>query len=130
MKEARNILCYALVLCSLVLCSLVILGCGKKADESKPISEVKAEAEQMDVGQLKSIAMKYKKAILAKEPEIEKLTDELKKIPVAKMMGEEAKEIKAELDALNKSVSALKKRFAVYYSKLKEQGGDVSDLRI
>jgi len=126
MKEAKNIILY----CSIALCSLVLVGCGKKADEGKPISEVKAEAEQMSIAELKAIAMKYKKAILAKEPEIEKLTDELKKIPVAKMMGEEAKEIKAELDALNKSVSALKKRFAVYYSKLKEQGGDVSDLRI
>ena len=123
MKEAKNILC-----CALVLCSLVLFGCGKKADESKPISEVKAEAEQMDVDELKAMVIKYKNAIFAKEPEIRKLTDQLKEIPVAKMLGPEAKEIKAELEALNKSVSALNKRFAVYYNKLKEKGGDLSGL--
>jgi uncharacterized coiled-coil DUF342 family protein len=125
MKEAKYIL-----FCALVLCSLVLFGCGKKADESKPIGEVKAEAEQMDLKQLKAMATKYKEAILAKQPEIKKLTDKLKEIPVTKMLGEEAKEIKAEIDALNKSVSALKERFQVYYDKLKEQGGDLSGLEI
>ncbi len=123
MKEAKNILC-----CALVLCSLVLLGCGKKADESKPISEVKAEAGQMDIDELKSIAMKYKEAILAKEPEIKKLADQLKELPLAKKLGTEGKEIKAELDALNKSAAALKERFRVYYNKLKEKGGDLSGL--
>jgi hypothetical protein len=31
---------------------------------------------------------------------------------------------------LNKSVSALKDRFQVYYDKLKEKGGDISGLNI
>ena len=124
MKEAKNILLY----CSLVLCSLVLVGCGKKADESKPVSEIKAEAEQMDVGELKAMAMKYKDAILAKGPEIKKLADQLKEIPVAKKLGPEAKEITAEIEVLNKSVSALNERFAVYYDKLKEKGGDLSGL--
>ena len=125
MKKIRNILC-----CSLVLCSLVLLGCGKKADESKPISEVKAEAKQMDIGELISIAIKYKKAILAKEPELKKLTDQLKDLPIAKKLGTEGKEITAELDAINKSVLALKERFRVYYNKLKEKGGDLSGLQL
>ena len=125
MKKAKNILC-----CSLVLCSLVLLGCGKKADESKPISEVKAEAEQMNIAELISIAMKYKKAILAKEPEIKKLSDQLKDLPISKKLGTEGKEMEAELDALDKSVSALKERFRVYYNKLKEKGGDLSGLQL
>lgn len=123
MKEAKNIL-----YCSLVLCSLVLLGCGKKADENRPISEVKAEAEQMDVGELKAMAMKYKDAIAAKEPEMRKLADQFKDIPIAKKLGPEAKEITAKIGALNKSVSALNERFAVYYNKLKEKGGDLSGL--
>ena len=40
MKIVRNdVLC-----CLIALCLFAILGCGKKADENKPISEVKAEA--------------------------------------------------------------------------------------
>ncbi|GAH63740.1 unnamed protein product, partial [marine sediment metagenome] len=60
--------------------------------------------------------------------EIRKLADQLKEIPVAKMMGEEAKEIQAKMKALNTSVSALNERFAVYYNELKEKEGDLSGL--
>lgn len=123
METVRNISFY----CLLVLC---LLGCGKKADENKPLSEVKAEADKMNVAQLKEMAMKYKEAILAKQREVEKFTGKLKDIPIAKMLGSEAKELKAEIENLNKSISALKERFQVYYGKLKEKGGDLSGLEI
>ena len=39
-----------IVLCFIVfVCAISLVGCGKKADESKPIDEVKAEAEKMNV---------------------------------------------------------------------------------
>ena len=40
------------------------------------------------------------------------------------------KELKADIDALNKSVSSLKERFEIYYNMLKEKGGDLSGLNI
>ena len=126
MKNPKTITFYFL----LVLCSLVLLGCGAKADEDKPLSEVKAEAEQMNVEKLRQMALAYEEAILAKRGEVEKLSAELKGIPVAKMLGSEAKEIKAEIENLNKSISALKERFGVYYNKLKEKGGDLTGLKI
>lgn len=116
--------------CLLVLCSLTLFGCGKKADESRPVSEVKAEAEKMDVEQLRSMALKYKDAIMSKQDEIAKIGAELKKIPVAEMLGNEAKGLKADIESLTKSVSALKERFQVYYDKIKEKGGDLSDLKL
>ena len=126
MKTVRNAAFYFL----LVVCSLVLVGCGKKADETKPLSEVRAEAEKMDTAQLKSRAMQYKNAILAKSGEVDKIAAELKKIPVTELLGNEAKELKSEIENLNKSVSALKSRFEVYYNKLKEKGGDLSGLEI
>jgi molecular chaperone GrpE (heat shock protein) len=126
MKTVRN----AVLCCLIALCLFAILGCGKKADENKPISEVKAEAEKMDTDGLRAMAMAYQKAIAAKNSEVEKLTAKLKDIPVTEMLGEEAKELKADIDNLNKSVSALKERFDVYYQKLKEQGGDLSGLQV
>jgi len=114
----------------LLLCSLVLFGCSQKADENKPVSEVKAEAEKMDTSQLRSMAMSYKDAVMAKKGDVEKLAAKLKGIPVAEKLGAEAKEIKAELDNLNKSVSALKERMQVYYNKLKEKGGDTSGLDV
>ena len=116
--------------CLLGVCSLVILGCGEGADESKPISEVKAEAEKMSTADLQGAAKKYMDVAVAKKGELDKLAAKLKEIPVAQMMGDEAKKIKADVDAVTKSVSALKERFQIYYDKLKEKGVDVSALKI
>ncbi len=126
MKNIRNITLY----CLLALCSLALTGCAKKADEKKPISEVEAEAEKMSPDELRSMALKYKEAIMAKRADVEKMTAELKKIPVTEMLGEKAKGLKTDIDNLNESVSALKARFDIYYNTLKEKGGDVTDLKI
>jgi hypothetical protein len=101
-----------------------------KADESKPVSEVKTEAEKMDTGQLRAMAVTYKEAIVAKKGELEKLAAQLKEIPVTEMLGEKAKQLKANIDSLTKSVDALKERFEVYYAKLKEKSGDLSGLEL
>ena len=116
--------------CLLVLCCLALLGCGKKADESKPTSEVQVEAEKMNIEQLRKIAMKYKDAVLAKSADVEKITAKLKEIPVTKMLGNEAKGLKTEIENFNKSISALKERFQIYYNKLKEKGGDLTGLEL
>lgn len=126
MKAKLNVVLW----CLLAACSLVILGCSEKADESKPISEVKAEAEKMSAADLKATATKYKDAITAKAGEIEKLTAKLKAIPVAEALGEKAKQIKAEIETVMKSANALKERFQVYYDKLKEKGEDLSGLKM
>ena len=109
---------------------LILAGCGTKADENKPMSDVKAEAETMSIEKLKATAMAYKKAIEAKKPEIEKITATLKEIPLTEALGEEAKSLKSDIDSLNKSVQSLKERFDIYYGKLKELKADVSDLTL
>jgi len=111
----------------LLLCSLVLFGCSQKNDENKSISEIKAEAEKMDMNQLRSMAMKYKEAIAAKESEIETLFARLK---ATKMQDTEAKKTTTELNKISQSMSELNERFQVYYNKLKEKGGDTSDLEI
>ena len=125
MKTVRNV-----TFCLLVVCFLVLVGCGKKADESKPLGEVKAEAEKLSAEKLRSMALTYKDAITAKKGEVEKAVGKLKDIPVAKMLGDETKELKTEIETLNKSVSALRERFQIYYGKLKEKGGDLSGLEL
>lgn len=126
MKIVRNAIFWSW----LVMCSLAVLGCSQKADEEKPMSEVKAEAEKMNTDELRTVAMKYKEAITAKTGELERINAKLKEIPVTEMLGEQAKGLKADIEDLNKSISALKERFDVYYLKLKEQGGDTTGLQI
>jgi outer membrane murein-binding lipoprotein Lpp len=125
-KTALKAGLFAVVICSL----LGFAGCGKKADENKPIADVKAEAEKMDVEQLKAKAMEYKDAVVAKKAEIEKVAAKLKDIPITEQLGTEAKALQTDIANLNKSVAALTERFQVYYNKLKEKGGNVSGLEI
>ena len=126
MQSAGKVVLYSLLVASL----LAVVGCAKKADEDRPISEVKAEAEKMNATDLRAMATQYKKALDAKKGDLEKLAAELKEIPVAEMLGEKAKTLKADMEKLQKSMSALQERFKVYYDKLKEKGGDLSGLEI
>jgi hypothetical protein len=117
--------------CLLAVVALAIGGCGgKKADANKPISEAKAEAEKMDAGQLRDMAMAYKEAIVANKANVDKVAAKLKEIPVTKMIGDEAKQLKTEIDNITTSISALKERFEIYYQKLKEKGGNLSGLEL
>jgi uncharacterized coiled-coil DUF342 family protein len=119
------------VLCALlVFCSLALPGCGQKADENKPIDEVRAEAEKMDGKDLRAAAETYKNALVAKKGELEKIAAKLKEIPVTEMMGEKSKSLKADIESLSQSADALTERFDIYYEKLKEKGGDVSGLQM
>jgi len=111
-------------------CLLGLTGCGKKADTEQPIADVQAEANKMNVEQLKAKAVEYKDAIVAKKAEIEKVAAKLKSIPLTEQMGTEAKGLQTDIANLSKSMASLNERFQVYYSKLKAMGGDVSGLGI
>jgi uncharacterized coiled-coil DUF342 family protein len=118
-------------LCILITgCLLGLASCSKKADTKKSIDDVKAEASKMNVEQLKAKAMEYKDAIVAKKAEIEKVTAKLKAIPLTEQLGTEAKALQTDMANLNKALADLTERFQVYYSKLKEAGGNVSGLDI
>ena len=124
MESAKKIALYSLLAVSLI----VDVGCGTKANENKPLSEVKAEAEKMNTDELRATAMEYNKAIKSKKGDVEKIADKLKDIPPAELLGEKAKNLKADMEKINQSVSALQERFQIYYDQLKEKGGDVSGL--
>ena len=113
-----------------ILSILFASGCGKKADESKPMSEIRAEAEKMDAAKLRAMAQQYKSSLMAKKAEVDKLMAKVKEIPVTEALGEEAKKLKADIENVQKSVTALQERFTVYYEKLKEKKGDLSGLEL
>ena len=132
MKTARSICSFAL----LTGCLLALAGCGKKdertvsADENKPMSEVKAEADQMTPQGLRTAAVAYRDAVLAKKAEVEQFVGKFRELPTEEMFGEEAKRLQTEIESANKSIAALTERFQLYYDKLKEKGGDLSGLEI
>jgi chromosome segregation ATPase len=123
----------SLIMVLLACTALVFVGCGSsgsEVDETKPISEVKAEAETMSVEQLKDIAMAYKEALEANKSEVKKLMEQLSNIPVAQQLGEEFKSLQTDIAQLNDSYKALKERFDVYYNKLVELKADVTNLKL
>jgi len=122
-----------------LLILLATSGCGKKekanvgtdakVDESKPISQVKAEAEKMDAQQLRAIAMKYKEVIETKSAEVDKLARELMQMMLADKSSDRTKTLKAQTEKLNQSIETLAEQFEVYCKKLEEKGGDLSGLK-
>lgn len=125
MKLSKSLI----LICVLIPGLLTLCGCEKNVDESKPLNQIKNEAENMSVEKLRTTAMEYKDAIMSKKAEIDKLSSKIDEISVTEMMGEEAKQLKTELDDLNESISALRERFEIYYNQLKEKGGDLSGLK-
>ena len=109
---------------------LIILGCGKIADENKPLNEVKAEAAEMGVEDLREMALAYKEMIHANVEEVGRIKNKIKEIPLKEMVGEQAQELKQELVPVIKSISELKKRFWVYYAELKKKSADLSGLEL
>jgi uncharacterized phage infection (PIP) family protein YhgE len=99
----------------------VVSGCGGKADANKPIEEIKAEVQQMDAAALQKKVDAYTAAIASKEAEVKKLADKIKEIPVEKMLGDEAKKLKASADELKAAAKALGDRLQVYADALKAQ---------
>ena len=109
------------VVVPVVLAGLIITGCGGGASENKPISEVKTEAQKMSVSQLKSIIIKYKKAIESKKNEMIPLKEKLQAIPLTQMFGEEAKKIKSDIDVIKTAIRALTERLNIYSQGLKSK---------
>jgi len=134
--------------CLLVVLLSIALGCSKKeaggtaasgtgagtaavsVDVQKPVPEVQAQADTMSVENLRAMALKYKEAIVAKQAEIQKLAEKLKEIPITDALGQEAKQLKTDVQNLETSLKALKDRFQVYYDTLKKKGGDLSGLTL
>jgi len=110
-----------LLMMVIALTAVMVTGCGGGVSEDKPIAEIKQEAQSMDAAQLQAIVDKYKKAIEAKKPEIQKLKDKLSKLPITELMGKDAAAIKDDLGEVTKSIQALTARMQAYVAELSKK---------
>jgi hypothetical protein len=99
-------------------------------DVEKAVADLKAEAANMDVETLISVATKYKDAIVEKQEALKPLMDKLAAIPIAEKMGTEAQALTAEIKTLTDAIAPLKERFTVYLDAIKAKGGDISALAL
>ncbi len=84
----------------------------------------------MDMATLKETALKYKDAILEKQADFEAISSKLANIPMTQRLGDEAKELTAEAQQLTETLKALKDRYDVYVSAIRDKGGDTADLKL
>ena len=116
-------------LCSVLL--LAMAACSKKgADETTPIEQIKAAAEKMDTTQLRSMALRYKEAIAEKQTDLAAISERIKAIDPAELLGQRATQLKAELASVEKSIDALTERFKIYIDQLKAKAGDLTGLEL
>ncbi len=73
--------------------------------------------------QLSNIVARYESAIQTRQKEIEQFSDRLQEIPVAQMLGDEARALKDDIARINDSVRALTERMNVYAQELRKQQG-------
>lgn len=114
------------LLFALILISF--FGCGKKADQTSPASQAKAEAQKLNVKQLRDKALSVRKVLLEKKAEVEQLAAKLAKLPSDQMIGKEGQAIRQQMGELQKSMSELYQQLRTCRDKLKENGADVSGL--
>ena len=141
----------AILSCLVALSGLALVGCAKKtnkstgssapqtsagtavnvtADVEKPVAEVQTQAQTMSVADLRATAVQYAQAISIKKEDLQKVLAQVKELPLAEALSEKAKTLKAQAQKIEASIKDLTDRFQVYYSKLKEKGGDLSGLTI
>ena len=130
------------VLTVLLSSAIILSGCSKKEtgtspsgssggiDLSTPISELKTAAAQMDLAELEKMAQKYKDAIVAKTADLDKIKEQLKAIPMAQQMGEEAKGLQSDIAELGTAIKNLNDRLQVYVDYIKEKGGDIANYKM
>ena len=111
----------ARMLLPVVLISFVLTGCGGGVSEDKPVSEIRTEAKAMSVDQLKATIAKYRAAIESKKGEIDKIKQKIQQIPIADMLGKEAKKLKGDIQNISSSIRALTDRLNVYSQELRSK---------
>ena len=120
------------ILCALLFVVLVPFtsGCGKKADTSKSVDQIKTEVQRMSLGDLEANAKVYATEIVSKKSEVDKAADKMKSISPTELFGDKAKGLKDEISKLQSDLSALTQRYEVYAQKYSQMGGDVSKVKI
>jgi peptidoglycan hydrolase CwlO-like protein len=106
---------------ALVMTVFAFSGCGggQKVDADKPMDQVVAEAQKMTVNDLQNTINNYQRAIEARKADIMALEQKIKQIPVTQLLGEEAKELKADLSEITERIGKLTERLKVYANELK-----------
>lgn len=111
---------------ALVLISLP--GCAKKADPARSIEKIRKEVTSMSLAKLEVQASDYAAAIRAEKAEIEKIQQQIQKLPMEKVFSD--KSMTRRIAQIGREAEALFERYQIYAQAFQEKGGDVSKIQI
>ena len=112
----------------LALVFIPFTGCSKKADPNRSIAKIQKEVVSMPVAQLESYAAAYAAAIRQQKAEIEKIQQQIQKMPVQKVFND--KSMTRRIAAIGREAEALFERYRIYVKAFQEKGGDLSKVQI
>jgi hypothetical protein len=125
---------FTLVFTLLLITAMMITGCerldqGQKIDMNKTVETIKTEVKNMDVAELKAMALKYKNAIMAKKEDVNKMMGMIGQfdLDAATKKAEQTKEDVFEIMA---AMKILAQHYDVYIDRLKELKADISGLTL
>jgi hypothetical protein len=95
-----------------------------------PLDDVKAEVAKLGVDQLKTKALEYKNAIVAKKTELADVTAKIKALSPTQLLSTDAKTLQSNYTTLTTTVKDLTARFQLYYDKIKSLGGSLAGLEL
>jgi len=114
--------------CLLVLMLIPFTGCAKKADPKRPIEKIQKEVVAMPLAELEAHASDYAAAIRAKKDELQKIQQEIQKMPVDKVFDN--KSMAKRIVEIGREGEALFERYGLYAQAFQEKGGDFAKIQI
>ncbi|MDD5226623.1 MAG: hypothetical protein PHV97_05535 [Candidatus Omnitrophica bacterium] len=112
----------------LALTFISFAGCAKKADPNRSIEKIQKEVGAMPVAQLESYASSYAAAIRAQKIEIEKIQQQIQKMPMDKVFNN--KSMTRHIGEIGREAEALFERYRIYVQAFQEKGGDVTKVQL
>ena len=112
----------------LALMIVSFTGCAKKVDPARPIEKIRKEVVTMSVAKLEVRASAYAAAIRAQKVEMEKIQQQIKKMPMEKVFSD--KSMTHHIAEIGRTAEALFERYMIYVKAFQEKGGDVAKVQI
>ena len=103
-------------------------GCAKKADPKRSIEQIRKEVVAMPLAALETQASDYAAAIRAQKGEIEKIQQQIQRMPMEKVFNNTS--MTRRIAAIGREAEALFERYRIYAQAFQEKGGDLGKIQI
>jgi len=103
-------------------------GCAKKADPKRSIEKIRKEVVAMPLAKLEVQASNYAAAIRAQKLEIEKIQQQIQRMPMDKVFSN--KSMTRRIAEIGREAEALFERYGIYAEAFQKKGGDLSKIQI